>query len=217
MPPTTTSVIPTAMAMIASISSAVPSPRGMPCLCIQATSGEATAATIPAVSTGSTITCVSESSQMMPTSNSPKPTSSHDICPAPRSHCGTQTISLSSRASISTPSSALPLDSTLCAFDAKDRPPSTWPGTYLGHAIFPVVRAAQRSCPGALALSPEGGGLPSTPARCLFGTTHRSGLTVDGDSCNARLAGAGRVSLRSRTKAPHLVARRRDQHRLDVR
>ena len=31
-------------------------PRGTPCGCIQATSGEATAATIPAASTGSTIT-----------------------------------------------------------------------------------------------------------------------------------------------------------------
>ena len=48
--------------MIATISSAAPSPRGIPCLRSQATSGEATAATIPAASSGSTITCVSASS-----------------------------------------------------------------------------------------------------------------------------------------------------------
>ena len=86
---------------------------GCGALCIQATSGEATAATIPAVSTGSTITYVSASSQMMPTSNSATPTRSHDICPAPRSHCGTQTIWLRSREVISAPSSALPLDAML--------------------------------------------------------------------------------------------------------
>ena len=102
--------------MIASISNAVPSPRGMPCLCIQATSGEATAATMPAASTGSTITYVSASSHTMATSNSVKPTRSHEACPTPRSHCGTQTISLSSRASISTRSSALPSDATLSGF-----------------------------------------------------------------------------------------------------
>ncbi len=87
--------------MIATISSAAPIPRGIPCLRIQATSGEATAATIPAASTGSTITCVSESSQTAPTRNTATPTSSQAVRPTSRSHCGTTKMSVSWRGSIS--------------------------------------------------------------------------------------------------------------------
>ena len=82
------------------MSRAEPIPRGTPCVLNQATRGEATAATIPAASTGSTITYVSESSQMMPTSSSVMPTSSQDAWPKPRSHCGTANTPLNSLGSI---------------------------------------------------------------------------------------------------------------------
>ena len=101
IPPTTTSVIPTATRIIASIRSAAPSPRGIPCLRSHHTAGEVTAATIPAVSTGSTITCVSESSHTAPARNSATPTSSQAVRPTSRSHCGTTKISVNWRASIS--------------------------------------------------------------------------------------------------------------------
>ena len=95
--------------MIATISSAAPSPRGTRCSCSQATSGEATAATIPAVSSGSTITWVSASSHTIPTRNTATPTSSHAVSPTSRSHCGTVKIPVSWRGSISMYSSASPL------------------------------------------------------------------------------------------------------------
>ena len=90
IPPTTARAIPTPTATIASIISAAPSARGTRWPCIQPTTGEATAATIPAASTGSTITWVSESSQMTPTSKTPRPTRSQAVSPAPRSQSGTR-------------------------------------------------------------------------------------------------------------------------------
>ena len=52
------------------------------------TTGEATAATTPAVSTGITIVSVSASSHTAPTSSSVTPTSSHEVMPRSRSHPG---------------------------------------------------------------------------------------------------------------------------------
>ena len=101
IPPTTTTITPMPSAMIATISSAAPTPRGIPCLRIQATSGDATAATIPAASTGSTITWVRASSHTAPTRSSATPTSSHAVRPTSRSHCGTTKMSVSWRGSIS--------------------------------------------------------------------------------------------------------------------
>ena len=66
IPPTITRNTPTPSRTISNITSAAPIPRGTPCLRIQATSGEATAAMIPAVITGSTITFVSERSHTAP-------------------------------------------------------------------------------------------------------------------------------------------------------
>ena len=101
IPPTTTSTTPMPRATIATISRAAPSPRGTPCERSQATSGEATAATIPAASSGSTITFVSASSHTAPTRNTATPTSSQAVRPTSRSHGGTTKIWLSAPGSTS--------------------------------------------------------------------------------------------------------------------
>ena len=61
-----------------------------------------------AVTTGTTIVCVSESSQMRPTTSPVTPTSSHDITPRSRSHGGAANAFDSSAASISMNSVSLP-------------------------------------------------------------------------------------------------------------
>ena len=58
--------------------------RGMRWRCIQATSGEATAATTAAVITGATIVCVSGASQTEPTRSSATPTRSQAVRPTSR-------------------------------------------------------------------------------------------------------------------------------------
>ena len=58
-----------------------PSGRGIRRLFIHATSGEATAATTAAVTTGATIVCVSDASHTRPTRSSATPTRSHDVRP----------------------------------------------------------------------------------------------------------------------------------------
>ena len=76
-------------AMIATKTSAAAAAARQPARgCSRPTSGESTAATIAAVTTGATIALVSESSAAIPTSSAATPTSSHDIIPRSRSHFG---------------------------------------------------------------------------------------------------------------------------------
>ena len=79
-----------------------PSGRGIRWRFIQATSGEATAATTAAVITGATMVCVSEASQTRPTRSSATPTRSQEVRPTSLSQPGAAKTPVSSLASIST-------------------------------------------------------------------------------------------------------------------
>ena len=87
-PPMIRTVNPMPTAMIATKTSAAAAARGSPRRCSRPTSGESTAATIDAVTTGATIALVRESRAAIPTSSAATPTSSQDIIPRSRSHLG---------------------------------------------------------------------------------------------------------------------------------
>src|SRR5215207_3359003 len=88
MPPTMRTTSPTARATRLSIRSPAAAARGSRPRDSHRTTGDATAATTPAVITGITIVSVSDSSQTAPTSSSVTPTRSHDVMPRSRSQPG---------------------------------------------------------------------------------------------------------------------------------
>src|SRR5436190_14900973 len=92
-------------ATMASNRSAAPSARGTPRPLSQATRGEATEATTPAVITGVTMTSVSVRTHTIPTRSAVTPTNSHAVSPMSRSQEGAAKTPVSSAASISTNSS----------------------------------------------------------------------------------------------------------------
>ena len=79
----------------------VPTARGTRLRSRRSTAGPKTAAMIPAVITGSTIVCVSASSQTTPTSAAATPNRSQQAIPRFRSHCGAWNRPLSSPGSTS--------------------------------------------------------------------------------------------------------------------
>ena len=72
------------------------------------TSGDVTAATTPATTTGTTIVLVSAATHVAPMSTAPTPASSHDANPRSLSHCGAEKTPESSTDSSSTTSGSSP-------------------------------------------------------------------------------------------------------------
>ena len=108
MPATISTTRATARTTIESISRPAAAARGM-CRPRLETTGVATAATTPAVITGSTIVSVRASSQTSPASSTVTPTSSHAVSPRSRSQPGVANRPVSSRGSSSTTSSVASL------------------------------------------------------------------------------------------------------------
>src|SRR4051794_23378484 len=97
-------VSPTPTAMTPTKTSTTAAARGRPCRASSATSGESTAATIAAVTTGATIAFVSVSRKATPAASTATPASSHDIIPRSRNHDGAAKTPLSSPGPSSTES-----------------------------------------------------------------------------------------------------------------
>ena len=101
IPPTTSRKIPTAIAARASSTRPAPAARGTPRRASHATPGAQTAATTAPVTTGSTMEEVRPRIQTTPTRMAATPTSSHEMRPRPRSHCGATNIRARSPGAIS--------------------------------------------------------------------------------------------------------------------
>src|SRR5436190_190207 len=100
MPPRTMTAIAMASTSTASSTSPAPAARGRPRRYSALMTGAVTEAMIIAVINGMTITRVSASTDMTPTTMSPMPTISHATMPASRTHLGVENNPLSSRDSM---------------------------------------------------------------------------------------------------------------------
>ncbi len=90
MPPSTSRRITTPRAARPSRTMSAPSARGTRCWLSQLTIGDATIATIPPVTTGSTIVDVIPSTHVSPTASAATPTRNHDASPRSRSQRGAE-------------------------------------------------------------------------------------------------------------------------------
>ena len=108
MPPTTNTTNPAPSSSRPRNTSAAPAPRGTPRRWSMRTSGEVTAATTPATTTGTKIVLVSAATHVAPMSTAPTPASSHDANPRSLSHCGAEKTPVSSTDSSSTMSGSSP-------------------------------------------------------------------------------------------------------------
>ena len=134
--------------------SAAPAARGSPRRWSMRTSGDVTAATTPATTTGTTIVLVSAATHVAPMRTAPTPASSHDANPRSLSHCGAEKTPVSSTDSSSTTSGSSPGSEPGCA-RAVDASREPW-----GHQIRAeprgassrAVRRSENGATGAIAM-----------------------------------------------------------------